>query len=76
MIERGASDAELRSTLTKMCGEMCPKLLTPESNFGRAMMHRHAKILNEAKERGDGTGDMIVCGGVAGGFLKVGCGAP
>lgn len=70
LLERGASDGELRSTLSKMCGHVCTRLLTPESNFGRAMMHRHARVLNEANERDGGSGEMVVCGSVRGGFLK------
>lgn len=71
LLERGASDGELRSTLSKMCSHVCARLLlSPDSNFGRAMMHRHARVLNEASEGGVGAGDMVICGGVRGGFLK------
>ena len=73
LLDRGASDTELRSVISKMCVQVCTRLLTPESNFGRAMMHRHAKILNEERmgaDGGAGAGEMVVCGSVCGGFLK------
>jgi|AntAceMinimDraft_5_1070358.scaffolds.fasta_scaffold11585_1 hypothetical protein len=70
LVERGASDSELRTALNKMCGNMaCSRQLTPESNFGRAMMHKHAALLNDVKE-GGGTPGLDVCTSVCGGYLK------
>ena len=74
LMERGASDSDMRAHLSSMCGELRTTLLTTASNYSRATMHRHAHILNEAKKEGDaadaGTGEFATSGSVCVGLLK------
>jgi len=64
LVERGAADSDLRSSLETMSGNMINnKQLTPESNLGRALMRTNAALVNEAEED-EGAGVTDVYGSV------------
>lgn len=70
MIARGSSDDELCSAMVHfMTNSECRKKTRPDTNYGRYLMHRHATLINAAKDQGCAKA-MEMCAKVSGGCLR------